>query len=121
MNKNRMTIEELKTLTLPVTLECDDGYFTVNYEKITVLGIGDTKIFIKDKYDIETTFLVKDLHHYPSFKQPKRKVKKTRDAWINIYSGCLGGAHLSRFAADTAANELRVACQKVTLEWEQEE
>lgn len=85
-NELRMTMEELKSLKPsfgnPITLICDDGYFTANLSAIKVIGIDhmeDRVYMVKkdgDTYSVEKNYFNKHhVHHYPSLQQ--RKVKKT--------------------------------------------
>lgn len=69
MKKERMTIEELRTLNLPITLECDDGVYVKDLKAITVIAVGNEKAFIKSNNGYEQNFLIEQLVHYPSLKE----------------------------------------------------
>lgn len=86
MKKNRMTIEELRTLTLPVTLECDDGHYYNSMKQIEVLGIGMYKILIRNGFKVELTISKLDLCHYPSQKPEKRTVVFRQFMDKNLYT-----------------------------------
>lgn len=86
-------------------------------------------------YPIRCNFLVSEMtfmldgkvslwHTEPLLKfirRPKKKVKKTRDVWINVFPD-FEGIYRSKEEADkTCWIHQRIACTKVTLEWEEEE
>jgi hypothetical protein len=68
-------------------------------------------------WDIEGKFY-KGEEHWEDLVEVK--VKKTRQAWVNIYpieaEACI---HASLDGANAAADEHRIACVPVTLEWEE--
>lgn len=76
MNKQRMTIEELGTLTLPTILECCDGYFNSIASTIEVFSSEIDKngyLPIKTKDGRWATLFAENLQHYTSKKPaPKR-------------------------------------------------
>lgn len=81
MNKNRMTLEEMRelkpSLENPVTLTCDDGYYIGEMKEIKVIAVGDKAVLIKDLSGMEVAFYRSEdfLKHYPSFKKEKKLVE----------------------------------------------
>ena len=69
-----MTEQELRTLELPVTLECDDGYYIDTMEKITITAIGKEKFLCVDRGGYEVSVSLFALKHYPSLKSQPRTV-----------------------------------------------
>lgn len=62
-------------------------------------------------------------HKTPSLflvSRPKKKVTKTVEKWLNIYSKCVGLAYDSQLEADTWATGSRIACVKLTGTYEVE-
>jgi hypothetical protein len=79
----------------------------------------DGKRFDKDKYpSLLTVEEAAKLGYYP----PKKKVKKTLHGWVSIYKDV---AHKtiweSKEIADAYADESRLACIEVNIEYEVEE
>lgn len=67
--KQRMTIEELRLLKLPVTLVCDDGRYGSSNERIKVTAVGENTILYIDAYrNGEKIMPANRLRHYPSIK-----------------------------------------------------
>ncbi len=82
----------------------------------------------KSTYTLDGKFIIHDSN--PSLfwdnplkdelpQPPRRKVKKTRDVWINFYSTFTSSGYNSKEIADRSATNDRLGCQKVTLEWEE--
>lgn len=69
-----MTIEELRTIELPATLECDDGFFGGYLSRVTIIAIGHDKLFIEDKDGIDNLLRIDMIEHYPSQKPEPRTV-----------------------------------------------
>ena len=63
-------------------------------------------------------------HKEPSLvliERPKRKVKRSKILWFNIYPyGPTGFGHVLKEWADELAGKDRIACVKVPIEWEEE-
>jgi len=72
--KNRMTIEELRTLELPVTLECDNEHWLRDHLIVKVLEVTQTRVIIEDRAGFPTWIKFDDLKHYPSQKSEPRTV-----------------------------------------------
>jgi hypothetical protein len=57
-------------------------------------------------------------------ERPKKKVKKTMEAWANVYPHCIGAPDFSREFVDSENDNMtnkRIACVKLTGEYEVEE
>ena len=88
-----MTIEELRTLELPVILECDDECWGGAFKKIAIKCVGNSKVFVENVTGAEFTFNAEDLSHYPSFKEPKNT--RTFYEWIDK-EGCVSGRLITK-------------------------
>jgi hypothetical protein len=53
--------------------------------------------------------------------RPKRKVVKKVEKWVNIYPEMQSIVHDNKKIADSAASDMRIACVKLTGEYEVEE
>jgi len=53
--------------------------------------------------------------------RPKRKVVKKVEKWVNIYPERQSIVHDNKKIADSAASDMRIACVKLTGEYEVEE
>lgn len=63
-------------------------------------------------------------HKTPGLKlisRPKKRVKKTVEAWANVYAHCLPDLFNCEANADARASNSRIACVKLTGEYEVEE
>lgn len=82
-----------------------------------------------EKHDSTEVFTLDGRYHVeqdPSLKlieRPKKKVKKTTEVWVNIYGPGLGTGEFchSEKQADTQALKDRIACVKLTGEYEVDE
>lgn len=52
---------------------------------------------------------------------PNKKIKKTIERWANVYEDAFDGTYLSKNQADACAMSARIACVKLTGEYEMEE
>jgi len=48
-------------------------------------------------------------------------VKHVREYWVNLYRGRLGAIHTSKPDSDSSASHDRIACKKITIEFEEGE
>ena len=83
-----MTLEELKTLTMPVKLVCCDGYFRTPAKEIVVLSStpdDNNLIPILGDDNIYSLLYTGSLHHYALHKQPNTKrfyERVGRQTWV---------------------------------------
>lgn len=72
MNKNRMTVEELRelkpSLSNPIELVCDDDYFTDIMKTIKVIGLHDGGFNLIDTMGRAASERDYYLKHYPSLE-----------------------------------------------------
>lgn len=77
MNKNRLTIEEIKNIPMsefPITVECDDGFYTDFLRVITLItNVANAAGMITIVNDSGYYEHMMDDHlmHFPSLKQPR--------------------------------------------------
>ena len=77
MTRKSITIQELidlkPSMDNPIELVCDDGDYDGMFSKIKVVAVYRNKICVIAKQDNLYLLEMDDLHHYPSFDQPKKR------------------------------------------------
>lgn len=93
MNKNRMTVEEMKELLKAnpngVELVCDDGEYLVTRGEIKVTAINDNYFLFVDSEGWNNYNHGKNLRHYPSQKPEKTIYYKwvMQESYGHLYEG----------------------------------